>query len=61
MNGDDAAEVVELLRTYARERLVEARRAVDDGDPLSARFMWGSIVSEEMRIVLDMLGSPAKD
>lgn len=50
-----AEELLDMVRTYARERLAEADRAVEEGDPLSARFMWGSIVGEEMRMVLNLL------
>lgn len=50
-----AEHAVDMVRAYAQERIIEARKAVDDGDPLSARFMWGSIVSEEMQAILDLL------
>lgn len=55
-----AEHLLDMVRTYARERLAEAGRAVEEGDPLSARFMWGSIVGEEMRNILDLLDGPEK-
>jgi hypothetical protein len=50
-----AEHAVEMVRAYAQERIIEAGRAVEDGDPLSARFMWGSIVREEMQAILELL------
>lgn len=32
--------------------------SLDMHDPLSARFMWASIVMEEMQRILDMIDAP---
>lgn len=46
------------IRRHAENRLAEARKSLEDAEPQSARFMWATVVTDEMTNLLNILRQP---